>query len=292
MKRNTNFRHWLEALLIWALPYALRPLPFGLRVRAGGVLVGGIVRWVPSLKKRITDNLLLIYPGMEKPEMAVLVKDITTNIGERFIEAFYNHEFHHSYQGIHYEPGAFEPIVAAQNAGQPVIVVSGHFGQWEAIRIILARKGYPSAAIYKESSNPFFERRFKETMSVDGVPLFPVGPTGTRQMIKHLKSGGMVSVLLDQRVKDGEAIDFMGKPAPSSTIMAALAIKYNALIVPVYAVLRPDRRACDIHIEAPLKHSDPLEMTTLINDSLSARVYANPEQWYWLHRRWGRKLPQ
>ncbi len=288
MKSNTKLRHWFEALLIWALPYALRPLPFGLRVRVGGVLIGGIIRLVPPLKKRISSNLGLVYPTMPAAEKTALTRRITKNIGERFIESFYNQAFHSGYAGINLAPDAFAPITNALKSGQPVIIVSGHFGQWEAIRIELARRGHPSAAIYKISGNPIFERHFKKAMKVTGAPLFPVGTQGTRGMIKHLKAGGLVSVLLDQRVTDGAAIDFMGQPALSSPIMAALAVKTGALIIPVYAVLRPDRRACDIHVEAPLPHGDPLEMTRQINDSLSARVRKNPEQWYWLHKRWAR----
>lgn len=287
MKINTKIRHFLEAMLIWAVPYALRPLPWRLRVKAGGKLIGGAVRLVPSLKKRIIENLTLIYPDMPQPEKEALTKQICTNIGERFIEIFYNKSFHKRTGEFHYAPDVFDEIIEAQKAGRPVIMVSGHFGQGESVRIELSRKGYSSAGVYRENNNPYFERHHRKAVAID-APLFPVGPAGTRKMIKHLRAGGMVSVLVDQRTSDGTPLDFMGKPALTSTVMATLACKTNALLVPAYAVLRPDRLSCDITIEPPIPHGDPVEMTQAINDSLSARVFKNPEQWYWLHKRWAR----
>lgn len=288
MKQKTKIHHYFEALLIWALPFALRPLPFSLRVRVGGVLVGGIIRSIPVLRKRITRNLALIYPDMQKAEQSALTKRISTNIGARFIEVFYNQKFHTRHKSFHFAPGTFDNIIAAHLAGRPVILVSGHFGQGEAVRAVLARKGHPSAVIYKENLNPIYERHHKRAISFDGAPLIPTGVAGTRAMIKHLKTGGIVSVLLDQRVNDGEPLDFLGHPALSSTVMATLAIRTNALLVPIYAIVRADHSGCDIVADPPIAHTTPHQMTQEINDSLSARVRENPEQWYWLHKRWAR----
>lgn len=288
MKSKIKFRHWVEALLIWALPYALRPLPFALRVRTGGVMIGGLIRLVPALRKRITRNLMLIYPKMPKTEKSTLAKQISINIGERFIEVFYNQAFHKRLKFFHVAPGALDSIIAAGLAGRPVILVSGHIGQGEAVRAVLAHKGYPSAVIYKENANPIFERHHQKAISFEGAPLIPTGVAGTRALIKRLNSGGIVSVLLDQRVNDGELLDFMEKPALSSTIMATLAIRTNALVVPIYAIVRSDRSGCDIIADPPIAHSNPRQMTQEINDSLSAQVRKHPEQWYWLHNRWAR----
>jgi len=287
MKRNRKIRHFLEALLIWTLPQALRPLPWKARVRVGGKLIGGAVRLVPSLKKRITDNLALIYPDMPEAEKKALTKRICRNIGERFIEVFYNRAFRKHVGEIRYAEGAFDEIISAQKAGRAVIMVSGHFGQWESVRIVLARMGYETAAIYKENANPYFERHHAKEVAI-GAPMFATGAAGTRKMIKHLKSGGLLAVLLDQRAGDGVPIDFLGQPALTSTAMATLANRTGALLVPAYGVLRPDRQSCDIFIEPPIPHGDPVVMTTALNDSLSARVQKNPEQWYWLHKRWAR----
>ncbi len=287
MKRKTKFGHYIEAMLLKALPAALRPLPYAWRIRLGGAMVGGLIRLIPPLKHRITSNLSLIYPDMKKAEKKVFIQRNTKHIGRRFMELYYNKDFHARLKNITMPPDALAQIEAAQKAGQPVIMVSGHFGQWEAVRVVLARAGIASAAIYKESGNPIFERHFVAAMLDGGPDLFPVGASGTRKMVKHLRGGGIVSVLLDQRVGGGVALDFLGQPALSSTIMASLALKTGALMVPAYALVLPDG-GTEISIELPIEHSDPVSMTKAVNDSLSARVRQNPEQWYWLHNRWAR----
>ena len=285
MKRKTEFRHYIEAVLIYALPWALRPLPFAWRVSVGGAIIGFAVRQVPSLRRRIERNVALVLPDMAGDKG--FVKRISQHIGRGFMVLFYSKDYHAKLSGVEMAPDAFSEIKAAQAAGQPVIVVSGHFGEWEAIRVMLSRAGLPSASIYRESSNPIFERHFAKAMAVGGAGLFQTGMKGTRKMLKHLKAGGIITVLLDQRVKDGEVLEFLGQPALSSTIMAELAMKTGALFVPIYAPLNAQGKV-EIVVGKAIAHGDASEMTQSINDSLSAQVQAHPEQWYWLHKRWAR----
>jgi len=285
MERKTKPRHYIEAVLIYALPWALRPLPFRWRVAIGGAIIGTTVCLVPSLRRRIERNVALVMP--EKAGDTGFIRQITRHIGRGFMVLFYTEDYHAKLSDVEIAADAFAEIKAAQAAGKPVIIVSGHFGEWEAIRVMLARAGMPSASIYREAGNPIFERHFAKAMAVGGAGLFQTGMKGTRKMLKHLRGGGVITILLDQRVNDGVPLDFLGQPALSSPIMAELAVKTGALLVPVYAPLRADGRV-EIVVEPAIAHGDALEMLQAVNDSLSAQVRAHPEQWYWLHKRWAR----
>ena len=63
-------------------------------------------------------------------------------------------------------------------------------------------------------------------------------------------------------------------------------MRYKADLIPFYGIRRPDGIGFDVVLEAPIAPSDPLEMTTALTRSLEARIAVNPEQWFWLHRRW------
>jgi KDO2-lipid IV(A) lauroyltransferase len=65
-----------------------------------------------------------------------------------------------------------------------------------------------------------------------------------------------------------------------------LALRCNALLVPIYGIRRPDGLTFDTIIEAPVPHTDKMTMTQALTDSLDARVRAHPGQWFWVHRRW------
>jgi len=103
-------------------------------------------------------------------------------------------------------------------------------------------------------------------------------------MVKFLRDGNTVAILLDQYVHGGTVLRFFGKPAPTSLSAADMALKYDALLVPVYGIRR--RGGFDIIAEDPIPHSTPEAMTQAINDSLEARVRADMDQWLWIHRRW------
>ena len=109
---------------------------------------------------------------------------------------------------------------------------------------------------------------------------------GLAEFVKNLREGGHGAILLDQHVSTGAMLDFLGQAAPTSLSAAEMALKYNALLVPIYGERLQDGIDFDIRIEAPIPPSDPVTMTQAINDSLSARVRARPEQWLWIHRRW------
>ena len=110
-------------------------------------------------------------------------------------------------------------------------------------------------------------------------------------MIRFVKSGGMLGLLGDHYMSRGELLDFLGKPAWTATSAAKMALKYKALLVPLYATRNPDGLTFTIEVEEPIPHSDALTMTQALNDSAGRRVRGHMGQWFWLHRRWKRADP-
>ena len=176
-----------------------------------------------------------------------------------------------------------ETIEAARGKG--CILVSGHFGQWKAVRHVLKVRGLTSAAIYKPNTNAYYDAVFLTSIRCGGEPMFESGPRGMRDVVRHLRKGGFVSLLVDQRYNKGRAFDFLGCPALTSTVAADLAIKCSVPLVPAYGIRMPDGRIAVV-FERPVDHTHAVEMTQKINDSLARRVRSHPEQWYWIHRRW------
>jgi KDO2-lipid IV(A) lauroyltransferase len=104
--------------------------------------------------------------------------------------------------------------------------------------------------------------------------------------VKTLREGGQGAILIDQYVAQGALLDFLGQLAPTALSAAEMALKYDALLVPIYAERLDNGLDFDVVIEAPIPHSDASRMTQALNDSLAARVRARPAQWLWIHRRW------
>ena len=142
------------------------------------------------------------------------------------------------------------------------------------------------AALYKPQRNPYFNRHFAATITAISAPLFPRGRRGLADLVTHLKKGGMLGMLIDQHMRHGAALSFLGHRALTALSAADLALKYDCLLVPVYGIRQPDGLHFDLLIEPAIPHTDASQMTQALNDSLSAQVRAHPEQWFWVHRRW------
>ena len=105
-------------------------------------------------------------------------------------------------------------------------------------------------------------------------------------MVRHLRKGGLVGMLIDQRMRHAERLEFFGKGAKTALSAAELALKYNCLLVPIYGVRQPDGLSFELLIEPPIPHSTPEVMTQALNDSLEAITRRHLDQWFWIHRRW------
>jgi KDO2-lipid IV(A) lauroyltransferase len=177
-------------------------------------------------------------------------------------------------------------LEAAHREGRPVILVTGHFGNYDASRAALIARGYRVGALYMPMANPFFNAHYVRAISGIGTPLFPRGRAGLADMVRHLRSGGMLGMLVDQHMRHGEELTFFGRPALTALSAADLALKYGALLVPTYAVRKADGLSFDIIVEPPIPTGTPEAMTQALNDSLEALVRQHIDQWFWIHRRW------
>ena len=166
------------------------------------------------------------------------------------------------------------------------MIISGHLGPWEAVRAVLKMNNLTSGAIYKKNRNQFYETLHLNAIKSGGQPVFATGLSGTKKMIKYLKSGGIVAVMLDQAASDGEFFNFLGVPAKTTTSIAKIALSVNALVVPAYAIRDISSQDINVFFENPIKSQNYQEMTAKLTQSIEKRVLANPTQWYWLHRRW------
>jgi len=125
-----------------------------------------------------------------------------------------------------------------------------------------------------------------EALERVGKPVFPRGRRGLADLLRFLKSGGMTALLVDLHVKRGETLSFFGQPAKTALSAAELALKFDAPLVPAYAIRQPDGLSFEIVIEAPVPPGDPADMMQAVNDSIEAMARRHMEQWFWIHRRW------
>ena len=278
--------HWLQDRALRALFWGMLRLPYRWRVPLAGWVVSRLVAPLAGYTRRIRANLALILPDLPAAEVARITRAVPDNVGRTLIEIYSGAEFTAHAISYPLTGDGVAALEAAHQAGRPVILVTGHFGNYDASRAALIARGYRVGALYNPMKNPYFNDHYVAAISQIGTPLFPRGKKGLGDMVRHLRSGGMLGLLMDQSMRHGAALTFFDQTAMTALSAAELALKYNALVIPTYAVRQPDGLSFQIIVEAPIPHGTPEAMTQALNDSLEAIVRQNIDQWFWIHRRW------
>lgn len=265
-------------------------LPWRARLRVAGWLGRTLVTRAPRLRARVFANLAHVLPETSDAERARIAAETGDCFGRTALELFSSRAFekHHPWN----EPTGpgLATIEQAIAEATGTIVVSGHYGGWEATRAWLKERGRPGATVYRPLRDERLDAFYRESVAYTGSPMLPKGRLAVRTLVKHLAGGGFVTLLVDQHERGAPELDFLGRPAPTTLVPAELALKFHLPLIPACATRRPDGRI-DIFLDAPVPHGTPKSMMQAVNHSLAAQVRAHPGQYYWLHRRWSKSLP-
>lgn len=278
--------YWLWDRALRIILWLLLRVPYRWRVPIFGWMTSRIVAPIAGYDRRVRANLAQILPDLTPDEVRRIERAVPDNLGRTMIEMYSGAEFiarasRHAPSG----PGLAE-LQTAVAAGRPVIIVTGHFGNYNAARAALIARGHVIGGLYRPLDNPWFNSHYVAAMESIGKPMFARGRRGMAEMVRFLRGGGIVGLLIDQRMHQGAKLSFFGHEALTALSAAELALKYDALLLPVYAIRQDNGLDFDILVEASIPPGAPETMTQALNDSLEALVRAHPGQWLWIHRRW------
>ena len=262
-------------------------LPYRVRVKWFGAMIERGVAPAAGYRRRAQDQVQMIWPDMDAAEARRIARACCNNFGRTMIEGYSTKDLTAHLAQVEPRGEGLAPLAQAKAEGRPVLFATGHFGNHDVARHVLTRQGYSIGGIYKPISNPYFNEHYLTTIKDVSGPIFPVDRDGMAGFMRHLGSGGMGTILFDVRNTKYPKIPFLGQPAHTATGLGAIALKTGALIVPYFATRRADGLSFDVDVEAPIDLTTPEQIMRDVTDRLEARVRAHPEQYFWVHRRWG-----
>ena len=188
------------------------------------------------------------------------------------------------------------PIVENLAArGGPAIFFSAHMGNWEVLPRAAELHGVTLAGLYRAAQNARIDAliaRLRLEATGQDTRMFAKGAAGARKAIAHLANGGVLAMLVDQKLNDGIEARLFGLPAMTAPAAARFALHFNCPLIPVRAK-RVGPARLHLMVEAPLnrpdtgtKDGDVLALTQAMNDTVERWIRADPASWLWLHRRW------
>ena len=238
-------------------------------------------------KKIINKNLKIFSSKISNIDNKKIVKEMWKNYGMTFIEYVFLKKLRENSSHITVKgEDNFLKIIASK---KPVIFVSGHFANFELMSMEITKKKVQLATIYRPLNNyflnPFMEYLRKKYVCENQIKK---GINGVRDVIEFLKKNYSIALMIDQRVSEGDKINFFGQEALTTTLPAQLAKKFDLDIIPVFIKRTFDNNFI-IEFYKPINnknYANKIELSEELNRILEEMIVRNPSQWIWTHNRW------
>jgi len=285
-------RHRLEYLIVKTVDLCLRPLPL-VAVRTLGEGLGLLFYLVDRVHRRIAlANLDVAFPQRPPEERRAVARSMFKHFGRLLLELLKYASLPKDRQLALVEWEGEERVRLALAQGKGILFCTGHFGYWEQQALAHALRFEPMAVMARPLDNPRLHDLLERVRTSNGNPvLYRRG--AVRKALRLLAEGKGVGILIDQHMTSPDAIyvDFFGRPAATTSTLAALALRTGAPVIPLFAFPLPDGRYRMIyeHPVEPPTHDSPdavREFTQRCTDVLEMHVRRHPELWLWMHRRW------
>ncbi len=285
-------RHWLEYLAVKSIALAVRPFPLPM-VRSAGEVFGFLFYLVDRVHRRVAlVNLKVAFPNRTDPECRAIARAMFQHFGRLLLELLKYSSLPPEKQLNLVEWEGEERVRLALAQGKGVLFCTGHFGFWEQQALAHALKFEPMAVMARPLDNPKLHDLLERVRTSNGNPVV-YRRGAVRKALRLLAEGRSLGILIDQHMTSPDAIyvDFFGRPAATTSTLAALAIRTGAPVIPLFAFPLPGGRYRMIYehpVEPPAPDSPDAvrEFTQRCTDVLEMHVRRHPELWLWMHRRW------
>jgi KDO2-lipid IV(A) lauroyltransferase len=277
---------WLGIRLMQLLP-----------IDAASRLGGGIARTVGPLlpiSNRARHNLRASFPDWDEPRVETTVRGMWENLGRVAGEFVHLQYLDVSGDDPRVEVVGREHFWGLRDDDAPGIVFSAHLANWEILPKLAAPNGITMHSVYRAMNAPLADRVLRQSSGHHEDELIAKGPAGAMKLARIMRNGGHIGLLVDQKLNEGINVPFFGRPAKTATVIALFALKYRCPVVPA-RVERLGGARFRVTFWPPIAlpdsgdaKADTLALMTDVNGWLEEWIRQTPEQWLWLHRRWGK----
>jgi Kdo2-lipid IVA lauroyltransferase/acyltransferase len=285
-------KHQLEYLAVRSVALFVRALPLAV-VRRVGEWLGLMFYLVDRVHRRIAlANLEVAFPKKSTDECRAVARSMFQHFGRLLLELLKYASLPREQQLSLVDWEGEERVRLALAQGKGILFCTGHFGFWEQQALAHALKFEPMAVMARPLDNPRLHDLLEGIRTSNGNDVV-YRRGAVRKVLRLLAEGKGVGILIDQHMTSADAIyvDFFGRPAATTSTLAALAIRTGAPVIPLFAFPLPGGRYRMIYehpVEPPHEDSEHAvrEFTQRCTDVLEMHVRRYPELWLWMHRRW------
>lgn len=248
--------------------------------------------------KLVDDNLRLALPHLSGPERRRLARRMWEHLFLLVIEvALTPRKIHETNWRRYIKLVNMRQLVAPLLGDRPVVLVSGHYGNFELSSYLLGMLGFPSFTVARPLDNRYLDRYLNRFRGASGQQVLPKSGSGGR-IDALLERGATLAVLGDQHAgPKGCWVEFFGRPASTHKAIALFALGNNAPLVVCYARRVGGILEHEVGVEGVADVRDGGQwdsvqaLTQWYTRRLEDIIRRGPEQYWWLHRRWREPKP-
>ncbi|WP_418187456.1 lysophospholipid acyltransferase family protein [Aliarcobacter lanthieri] len=184
-----------------------------------------------------------------------------------------------------------EIIEKAFKENRKVIYITAHYGGWEITLPYIALMFGEIAVVNRKMDNPHIQAKYAKARSKNKITMLEK-ESAAKGMIQAFKDNKSIAVVIDQHIGSGLDIDFLGQKAKATDSTSRMALKFDAIIIPIFTVNNGFRdwtievkEAIDVR-SFEFKTNDKIkELTQIQNDIVSKQIFEKPDFWLWQHKR-------
>ncbi len=294
MGKRGKLQTWLEYRVARTIFGGLSMLPSKWAMSAGRGF-GHVAYFAAGHLRRTGDrNLALAFPEKNEEERQQLLRECFAGLGRQLglFSKFATDSRESLLELTRWE--GLEHLAAARARNKPVILFTGHVGAWELSSFGLSLRDSPLSFLVRRIDNPKVEQLVDRIRMRFGNQ--SVDKRGAaRPMLSILRSGGTLGLLVDLNTLDEEAIfvDFFGVPASTTFMLAKLALRTDATVLPIFVPWDEDSEKFLVHILPEVtvertgdEEEDVRKLTASLTKVVENYIRRYPAQWLWIHKRW------
>jgi Kdo2-lipid IVA lauroyltransferase/acyltransferase len=296
LRAPSPVRDRIEYLVLRAIVGCFAALPLALAVRVGAAVAW--VAWLVAfpLRRVGMTNLTIAFPDKPRAERARILRASMLNLGRMAAELAHLPRMSDAAlrDMVQFEDEAWLREALTWERPTGVLILSGHFGNWELLVYAQGRRGHPVTMVHRPIRNPLIDRWLNDVRS----------RAGTRLVRKHHAAGEVLRALREKQLLVlpfdqnstrglGVFVDFFGLPASTNAGLARVALRADAPIVPVFIVRQGGSARHRAYILPIMEaertgdmQADVLATTARLSLVFEDMVRRFPEQWLWVHKRW------
>jgi KDO2-lipid IV(A) lauroyltransferase len=295
-RRRGRVRTRLEYLALRAVMGLLGALPLGLALRVGEL--GALLAYALDAPHRRVGmvNLKLAFPERPLRARRHILRESFLNLGRMAVELAHLPRLSDERleDMVRFEDEAWWSEAVGWERSTGVLILSGHFGNWELLVFAHGRRGHPVHMVHRAIANPLVDRWLAGLRRRAGTRMIRKS-AGAGGVLHALHEHGLLVLPIDQNSTRGLGVfvDFFGVPASTNSGMARIALRTDAPIVPAFIVREGRSARHRVHVLPILqveRTGDPAEdvrrNTQRFTSVFEEMVRRHPEQWLWMHKRW------